>query len=158
MDKKQTEITVTDDVVLVQMTDTKTETRTIAELFSLLTENEVSIDLINLTPVRHSADNLAFSVSSCDFSKVLKAIARLKDKAQTRRISVSGGYSKITLKGDRFPEETGIISASFSALSEANAEVFLVSSSDTTLSFLVQTELLDKALFHLEKAFTNYDT
>lgn len=146
------EIIVSDDVVRVEVTGMHMDTVSAASLFDILANIGVNVDLISLTPSNHRFGFLTFSVFSQDFSKVLKAAAQWKN-GTSLRICVQGGYSKITLRGARLPEETGVASACFHAISQAAAETVLVTASDTTLSFLVPTDALDRTVSAIEEAF-----
>lgn len=152
MKQKEIDIVVSDDVVRVEVRGLELPIDTSHALFSALAEAGICIDLLCLASTGHRLDNLIFSVVSQDFSKVLKAVARFK-KNTALRISVQGGYSKITLKGMNLSEERGIASGCFSALSQAGAEPTLVTASGTTLSVLVQTEALDRTLSCFEDIF-----
>lgn len=152
MNQKEIAITLSDDVVRVDVSGLGFDITTVAALFSALTKAGVCIDLLCLAPRGNKPDSLIFSVDSQNFSKVLKTVAQFKNNTALR-ISVQGGYSKITLTGINLPEETGTTAACFNALSQAGAESVLVSASGTTLSVLVQTEALDRTLACFENRF-----
>lgn len=153
MNKKEIGILVSDDVVRVEVSGTSLDNSTIATLFSLLANEEISIDLLCYAPANHQPTSLIFSVFNQDFSKVLKATAKIK-KTTALRIIVQGGYSKITFHGVNLPKETGIASSCFAALCSAQTETVLVSASGTDLSLLVQNEALDRTLSCLESVFS----
>lgn len=157
-DAMQTEIAVTFDVVLVYAECKKTDTAAVTALFEALSHTGTNVDLISLIPPRRAAGGLSFSVFSCDFSKVLRAAAQLKNSHAAMRIEVCGGYSKIVLRGSYFPQETGIAAGFFRALREADSETMLISASDTTISALVRTDELDKTVAALETAFPDAKT
>lgn len=152
MNKKKLKMQVSDDVVRVEVSGTALNNTTIATLFSQLAKEGISIDLLCFAPTSHQGATLIFSVCNQVFAQVLKATAQIK-KTAALRIAVQGGYSKITLHGIHLPKEAGIASGCFSALSCAEAETALVSSSGMDLSFLVQNETLDRTLSQLEVVF-----
>ncbi|MBQ2696607.1 MAG: hypothetical protein IJF61_04830 [Clostridia bacterium] len=152
MNKFEIEILVSDDIVRVEVTGKIIDTAFAADLFDTLTKIGVSVDLISLAPGSHRLGLLTFSVYNRDFSKVLKAAAQWKN-GTALRICVQGGYSKITLCGARLSQETGVASRCFHAISQADTEVVLATASDTTLSFLVPTDALDRTVSSLEETF-----
>lgn len=153
MKAQKTEICVNFDVVLVCAECRKTDTGEMADLFRTLSLSGTNIDLISLIPPRRSAGSLSFSVYSCDFAKVLRAAAQLKDAPSAMRLEVNGGYSKITLRGTHFSRETGIVADFFSALYAAGSETALITASDKSISVLVGTDELDKTVAAIEEAF-----
>lgn len=158
MDSKKTEIAVAFDMVLVYAECKKADANAIADLFCALSGTGTNIDLISMIPPRRSAGGLAFSVFNCDFAKVLRATAQLKDAGNAMRIEVSGGYSKITLRGASFPHETGIAADFFNALRKADSETMLVVAAEGSLSVLMKTDALDRTVSALENAFPASET
>ncbi|MBE7048825.1 MAG: ACT domain-containing protein [Ruminococcaceae bacterium] len=156
--EKRTDIIVTFDVVLVYATCKKTDADAVAILFEELSRIGINIDLISLIPPRHAAGILSFTVFNYDFAKILRAVAKLKNSCDTMRMEVCGGYAKIALRGHYFAQETGIISAFFSALRRADSETMIISSSDTTIAALVPVEALDEVVAALETAFPDAET
>ncbi len=158
MNNQKIEILVSFDVVLVYAECKKAEPGYAAELFSSLSRTNANIDLISLIPPRRMSGGLSFSVFSSDFTKVLRAVAQLKETLADTRIEASGGYSKVTLRGERFAYETGVAARFFNALREADSETMLVSASDSTISALIRSDELDKTVAALEKAFPESET
>ncbi|MBE7021844.1 MAG: hypothetical protein E7414_01330 [Ruminococcaceae bacterium] len=153
MDAEKTEIFVTFDVVAVYLEFKKPAAAVTAELFTLLKETGAGVDLISLTPLRRSVSALSFSVDNCDFSKVLKAAAQLKDESGPLRLEVSGGYAKITLHGNGLSKKDGMLAGFSHALRRAAPETILISASDLTLSVLVRMAELDRMLTEMEGDF-----
>ena len=158
MNADKTEIFVTFDVVSVYLEFKKPAADVAAELFTVLKDAGAGVDLISLTPLRRSVSGLSFSVYNCDFSKVLKAAAQLKDESDPLRLEVSGGYAKITLRGVSLSKKSGLAAGFFRALRAANPETVLLSASDVTLSVLVRMAELDRMLAEIEKVFPAAET
>lgn len=153
MTSENIEISVSFDVILVYLEFKKTAAEVAAELFLLLKEANVSLDSLNLMPLRRPASGLSFAVENGDFSKLLRTFAQLKDKSDPMQLTVSGGYAKICLAAT---SET--MSGFFRALSLALPETICISATGTTLSALVPMAGLDRMLNELEKVFPNAET
>ncbi|MBE7011024.1 MAG: hypothetical protein E7418_06005 [Ruminococcaceae bacterium] len=158
MNTSKIEIIVQFDVVLIHADCPLINLHDITQLFKVLANTGVSIDLISFIPSRRTGSTLSFSTFSSDFSKVLRAIAQLKNQCGNMRIEVNGGYSKITLKGSRFLQETGIAAGFFNTILEIDSELMLVTATGNAIDVLVRTDELDKTVAALEQAFPETET
>ena len=66
---------------------------------------------------------------------------------------VSGGYSKINLFGEEMVTSCGVAARALAALSGANVEIVLITTSDLDISLLIRQQDEDAALEALHKAF-----
>ena len=152
---KQPEIKIEFDATLVCIASKKNNAVAMTALFDALAQEQVNVDGISLIPSHPFWGGLSFSVYDCDFAKVLKSIAQLKQIYTPVDIEVCGGYTKIVLRGETFPQETGIVANFFKSMQKAGTEPALISSSDTTIAALIRTEELDKTVAALESFFPN---
>ncbi len=152
---KQPEIKIEFDATLVCIASKENNAVTMTALFDALAQEQVNVDVISLIPSHPFWGGLSFSVCDCDFAKVLKSIAQLKQIYTPVDIEVCGGYTKIVLRGENFPHETGIVANFFKSMQKAGTEPALISSSDTTIAALIRTEELDKTVTALESFFPN---
>ena len=158
MSTAKTEIIIQFDTVLIHAHCPAITLCDITLLCKTLADTGICIDLISFIPTRRTGASLSFSVLSGDVSKVLRTTAQLKNNNSVMRIEVSGGYSKITVRGTGFLQKTGIAARFFNAFSQIGSELMLVSASGSAIDVLVRTDELDKTIAALEHAFPEAET
>lgn len=107
-------------------------------------------DMICQSAPRGAAVDFSFTTSYDNFAAVMKA---LPAAAKANPPLVSGGYSKINLFGEEMVTSCGVAARALAALSGANVEIVLITTSDLDISLLIRQQDEDAALEALHKAF-----
>lgn len=113
------------------------------ELFELIADNNISIDLINVFE-----DRKVFTVNESEIPKLERV---LKDK--DINYSIEPNCTKITVIGDRMRGVPGMMAKIVRALSKNNIKVLQTSDSHTTISCLVKSEDTARAVSAIHDEF-----
>jgi aspartate kinase len=108
-------------------TDDEKSSKIKVQVFKLLAEAKINVDLISVTP-----QGMRFTVHSDD---ALKAVALINEKGyQTQLVK---DVAKVSVIGAGMLEVPGVMAKAIEALESANIEILQTSDSDITISFLV---------------------
>lgn len=130
-------ITLTEDVTLISLQDSPADVKVISQIFDMISNANIDIDMISQTPPTGNTTNLSFTVSSDDFAKILVIAGNFRELDSNIKINVSSGNCKISVFGDEMRGKPGVVSKVFSALSEANIDVMMVTTSEIDISLLI---------------------
>jgi aspartate kinase len=126
-----------------QVTIEKVDDESQNRILSLLAENDISIDLINIFP-----DKMIFTIDGNDTSKATKILDE-----NSYNYSFIINCSKISAVGNRMRGIPGVMAKIISALSKYDIKVLQTADSHTTISCLVRGEDTEKAVTSLHMEF-----
>jgi len=113
------------------------------DLFDLLAENLISIDLINVFPKEK-----IFTIDEKDFNKFQNLI-----KEFNMSYSFVKECSKISIIGSKMKGIPGVMARILKALTRGNVEVLQTADSHMTIWCLVETEYVESAINALHREF-----
>lgn len=119
------------------------------EVFKILAENEINVDVIMQTLGENVAKDLAFTVKMNDLDKTLKILDDNKDKLKIKKILHSESLSKVSIVGVGISSNPGVAAEMFEALYENNINMHMIATSEIKISILVdssESELAVKAI------------
>ena len=119
------------------------------EVFKILSENEINVDIIMQTLGENVAKDLAFTVKMNDLAKTLKILEDNKDKINAKEILHSENLSKVSIVGVGIANKPGVAADMFEALYKNNINMHMVTTSEIKISILVnssESELAVKAI------------
>ena len=140
-------ISVTEDVTLVSLQDSPADIGLISDLFTEISKNNIDVDMISHTP------NLSFTVSDEDIGKMLEITAKLRDIYPDMKLTLRSGNCKISVFGEEMRGTPGVAVKVFYALSRANVEVSMITTSEVDISLLVDKHFVEPAIESLEREF-----
>lgn len=146
-------IFVNDDVTLISLCDCPSDIVHISDVFAMITQAGIDVDMISQFPPSGVNSGFSFSVSDKDFVAVLSIASALRNKQPKVKISVSSGNSKITVRGDAMKGTPGVASKVFGALADSCADVRMITTSETEISLLVIKSDVEAAVAAIKKAF-----
>ena len=112
-----------------------------AQIFTLIADQGINIDMISQSaPVAHTID-LSFTLPDEDVERACAALAPLGDL----RMSRMSGLSKLSIEGFGMEHNPGVAARVFSALSDAQVDVKLVTTSETKISVCIPEEQIELA-------------
>ncbi len=146
-------VTVTEDVTLISLHDSPANINLIANIFKRISDAGIDVDMISQAPPNGQHSSLSFTVYDDDFGKVLEIAAELRRLNPGLKISVSSGNCKISVFGDAMKGTPGVAAAVFSAISDANADIRMITTSEVDISMLVVKADVETAVSAIEKQF-----
>ena len=119
------------------------------EIFKLLAEKSINVDVIMQTLGENVAKDLAFTVKMNDLDKTIKVLEENKEKINAKEILHSENLSKVTIVGVGIANKPGVAADMFEALYEKNINIHMITTSEIKISILVnssESELAVKAI------------
>lgn len=119
------------------------------EIFKILSENQINVDVIMQTLGENVEKDLAFTVKMNDLDKALKVLNDNKERIHAKEILHSENLSKVSIIGVGIANKPGVATAMFEALYENNINMHMVTTSEIKISVLVnssESELAVKAI------------
>ena len=148
-------ITVKDDITLISLCDCPADISHIARVFDMITKAGIDVDMISQFPPAGTNSGFSFSVSDSDFVSVLSIASTLRTEQPKIKISVSSGNSKITVSGDSMPGTPGVAAKVFAAAAKAQADIRMITTSETEIAMLVIKADAESAVNAIEQAFAD---
>ena len=93
-------IFITEDVTLFSLCDAPADIAHIAEVFKMIADAGIDVDMISQLPASGSSSGFSFTVSDNDFIPVLAIASKLREINPKTKISVSSGNCKLTVSFD----------------------------------------------------------
>ncbi|MBQ2676151.1 MAG: hypothetical protein IJF54_01955 [Clostridia bacterium] len=146
-------VTAKENVTQVNVYNMPSDSCFFSEVFKLLKQNMVNIDMI-CRPVTHlTTSTLSFSCDDKDFNTVIAVLNMLKRDYKQIKFSFCTSNCKIVVKGEKMRDTFGIASDVFGVICSEGIDILLICTSETEISLLVSGHNGDKALSALTKRF-----
>jgi aspartate kinase len=123
------------------------------ELFKLLSQNDINVDIIVQSLGEHITKDIAFTVKMNDLEKTLEILEANKDILNAKEILHSENLSKVSIIGVGIANKPGIAATMFEALYENNINMHMVTTSEIKISVLVDAAESDKAVRAIHEKF-----
>lgn len=147
------EITVTEDVTLISLADSPADISVIAKIFDMIARAGIDVDMISQTPPVGHHSRLSFSVKDDDFGGILETAAELRKIIPELKINVSSGNCKISIFGDGMRDCPGVAAKVFAAAALADADIRMITTSETDISLLVVKPDVDAVVSKIKASF-----
>lgn len=130
-----TNISEIDQVLLVNIEELGRGDRRVPRCFSRLAESGINLDLINQMLTEDGLSAVSFTTSMEDEDEVVKI---LDEFAFT--YSLSGNLSKLSIIGSAMRHQVGVAAEAFRIFAEAGVNFYMVSTSDISISYVVDSK------------------
>jgi len=146
-------ITRTDDLVLVRILGAPPGRPFAGRILTAL--GLAGINIVCVASFVDSARraNLSFAIAHRDLDQALGLMQDIRDEIGAERIETQRGCSAISIYGPQFSSSPSIGGRIFDATAAAGVDVHMISTSFTTIAFLVDTGEADAAVARLRDAF-----
>ena len=122
-------------------------------IFKLLAENNINVDIIVKANVENKDENVSFSVNTNNLDKTLEILNSNLDKVNAKKVLHSKNFSKISVVGIGMINTPGVASTIFETLYENDINIHMISTSEIKVSVLVDIEKADLAVRVLHDKF-----
>ena len=123
------------------------------QLFKLLSENLINVDVIVQSFGEHITKDIAFTVKMNDLPKTLEVLEENKDILKLEQILHCENLSKVSVIGLGVANKPGVASKVFEALYESNINMHMVSTAEIKISVLVNSTEADMAVRAIHDKF-----
>ena len=146
-------IFVTEDVTLFSICDAPADIEHMAEVFRLIADAGIDVDMISQFPSSGSGSGFSFTVNDKDFVAVLSIASELRARSPKTKISVSSGNCKITVSGEEMRGTPGVSARIFKAAASVNADVRMITTSEIEISLLLVKSDVDNVIDAIKAEF-----
>ena len=123
------------------------------ELFKLLDENQINIDVIVQSLGEHVNKDISFTVKMNDLDRTLEMLEDNKESLNCSEIVHSENLSKVSIIGVGIANKPGVAAKMFEALYEENINMHMVTTSEIKISVLVDLEDSTRAVQAIHRKF-----
>ncbi len=146
-------IFITEDVTLFSLCDSPADISHIAEVFKMIADAGIDVDMISQFPLSGSCSGFSFTVNDSDFVSVLSIASEIRNKNPKIKISVSSGNCKLTVSGEAMRNTPGVSAKVFKAAANVGADVRMITTSEIEIAMLVVKSDVDEVVAAIEKEF-----
>ena len=130
-------ITMIENITLISINDSPADFKVVAQIFEMLSNAGIDVDMISQNPPQGKTSNLSFTVNDEDLGKVFETASKLRELYPELKLAISSGNTKLSVFGEGMKNCPGVASKVFSAISSENVEVRMITTSEVDISVLV---------------------
>lgn len=123
------------------------------KLFSLLSKESISIDVILQSIGRDDTKDISFTVKKADLHKALDVINANLGVIGAKEVKHSDKYSKVSIVGAGMVNNPGVASTMFEAMYDADINIHMITTSEMKISVLVDVQEAERAVSAIHEKF-----
>lgn len=146
-------VAVDKDVARIAVMGVKDEPGVAFKIFSLLSKEKISVDLIIQSIGREKIKDISFTVTKGEMKQAVKIIEDNKNSIGFDSISYNDNVAKVSAVGAGMATNPGVASMMFEALYDAGINVKMISTSEIKITVLVNDRDADRAAIAVHDKF-----
>ncbi|MBE7044660.1 MAG: aspartate kinase [Ruminococcaceae bacterium] len=123
------------------------------QVFSLLSKNGISVDLIIQSIGNGVTKDISFTVTEGDLDHALQLIEEKKDLIKAEKVTWSKDVSKVSIVGAGMVNNAGVATTMFEALYDAHININMIATSEIKISVLVDQKDAERAVVAIHDKF-----
>ena len=123
------------------------------KVFSLLAQKNINVDIILQSSGRDGNKDVVFTVPLGDAETALATLENNKKRFGGGDISVDKSCAKVSIVGAGMQSHSGVASTMFEAMSNANINIKMISTSEIKISVIINENDADRAVAAIHDAF-----
>jgi len=126
-----------------------------AEIFRVVADSGVNLDMIvqNVSAVESGLTDISFTLPKNDGQAAVKALDKVREEVGFEAMRYDDQIGKLSLIGAGMRSNPGVSAAFFEALSKANINIEMISTSEIRISVITRVDELDDAVRAVHSAF-----
>ncbi|PIQ28615.1 aspartate kinase [bacterium (Candidatus Blackallbacteria) CG17_big_fil_post_rev_8_21_14_2_50_48_46] len=124
-----------------------------AQLFGALAEKGISVDMIIQSVQENLTNDIAFTVHEDDLTQAIAITQAVADQLGAKDVVSDGDVAKVSIVGVGMIGTPGIAAEMFEALSKAEINIQMISTSEIKISCVVQRDQVKKAMQVIHEHF-----
>jgi aspartate kinase len=141
------------DVARIKVLGLPNRENMLSQLFGLIGEANINVDIIVQSEHDHQEIDVAFSVQESEKDATIELLESAKDSLGYAQLISESGLAKVSAVGMGMMTKPGVAAKMFATLSEAGIRVKMVSTSEIKISCVVDREVALEAVRRLHTAF-----
>ena len=125
------------------------------EIFSALAEANIDVDMIvqSIRNIEKNVTDMVFTVATDDLAQAKKVVDKVADKLNAIAVLIEEDVAKVSIVGAGMLGNPGIAARMFGALSKAQINIDIISTSEISISCLVKGSELKEAVNAIHDEF-----
>ena len=148
-----TGLSASDKVIMVILKGVPNQLNTIADLFLMLADNGVNIDMISQLPIDDKTINVSFTAGADDMDDIDEVLERFIKVHQDIHVETNNEVIKLSVVGQAMRHQQGVAARLYKLLADNHIEFKLVTTSEISISYIIDKENKDKAVEVIAKTF-----
>ena len=116
------------------------------KVFSRVAKAHVNVDIILQSVGRSGSKDIAFTVPADRVDDAMDAIRDYAERVGVKSITADSDIAKVSIVGAGMETHEGVAATMFEALSDANINIQMISTSEIKISVLIAKEDADRAV------------
>lgn len=141
------------DIILVSIIGLKDAPGIAFKVFNQLSRKNVNVDIILQSVGRHGTKDITFTVPKGQKAETLEAIEDIRPLIAFDDVVIKDTVGKVSIVGAGMETHPGVASKMFEALSDANINIQMISTSEIKISVLIDAVDCQKAVQVVHDAF-----
>ena len=140
--------------IRIVITDVPDKPGNAAKIFELLSDADISVDMIIQSYGRKDdANDIAFTINASDYEKTMEIVKKIIKEINATSVLVDEDIAKVSIVGAGMVDRPGIAASMFKALADSGINIKMISTSEIKISCLVEKNQSKVAIQALHKAF-----
>ncbi len=141
------------NVAKITVFDVPDEPGSAMKIFKELAEAKISVDMIIQSAVRGSKNDISFTMEEDELDRALPILQQIVSDLKASGMSYGKGVAKVSIVGAGMQSNIGVAANMFEALSDANINIEMISTSEIKISCVIAQEEVQKAVRLLHQKF-----
>ncbi len=124
-----------------------------ANLFTPLSEHNISVDMIIQNVSAEGFTDLTFTVSKKDMKEAQKIVAATAKAVGARKVEVDDDVAKVSIIGVGMMSHSGVAAKMFKTMANESINIMMISTSEIKISCIIQRKYTELAVTVLHDAF-----
>ncbi len=146
-------VAVDRNVARIAITGLEDKPGTAFRLFSLLSKEKISVDIILQSIGRDDTKDITFTVTKDDMENAVRILNENKERLHAKDILTDDKVAKISIVGAGMATNSGVAATMFEALYDNNINIHMISTSEIKISVLIDEKDADKAANGVHEKF-----
>jgi aspartate kinase len=151
--KPITGVSVIDNVEVVTINNYPNSSKSVAELFSRLAQNEINVDMINQSVTSPEKISISFTCDAAELNNVKKVLDELSRMYLGFKVNTSLRVSKLSVVGLGMRSQSGVAATIFKIMADNDIPFHLVTTSEISISYAIPSAMVKKAVELISKAY-----
>lgn len=135
----------------VSMADVEDRPGIAADIFGLLADNNINVDMIVQTIGRDGKTDIDFTIPKTEAQLTQQVLEKFKD--DVGNIEYDNNIAKVSIVGVGMKSHSGVASTAFKALAQDNINIMMISTSEIKISMIINAESAEDAVRKLHSVY-----
>lgn len=150
-EKMITGLSISDDVLMITVSNIEFNLENVAVIFERLAEENVNVDMISQTAPLNGKVNLSFTVSKDDFSVIKKIMDHLCSDHCEIEVTIEENITKVSVVGIGMMNQSGVTGRLFRILADHDIAFRQVTTSEISISYTIDVKDRERTVRVLAK-------